>query len=182
MQAPDTVSDNQNNKDIPYQYPTDTVSIPSGEYGIGNMEDGNRNREGEVNAPAQARAKPPKKKYGQFQNVLLTEEEYEKLVDHFGSQEVAATWISRLDEYIGSKGAKYKSHYITILNWERKDAETQHAAPTNYSQQLKFEQDQQARALLAASQKRREHNAQLGRDGRADNEAELALPPWWGTN
>lgn len=134
-------------------------------------------REGDI-APAQARAKPPKKKYGQFQNVLLTDEEYTKLVEHFGSQEIAATWIDRLDEYIGSKGAKYKSHYITILNWERKDAEAPHASASGYGQQLKFEQDQQARALLAASQ-RRNGNAQLIENGGTDNTAELALPPEW---
>jgi len=47
-------------------------------------------------------------------------------------------------------------------------------------QQLRLEQDQQARALLAASQRRREH-AQLIGDGRSDYEAESALPPGWGT-
>jgi hypothetical protein len=50
--------------------------------------------------------------------------------------------------------------------------------PTSYAQQLKLEQDQQARALLAASQ-RRENDAQLIGDGRTDNPSELAVPPEW---
>jgi hypothetical protein len=29
--------------------------------------------------------------------------------------------IERLNNYIGSSGKKYKSHYHTILNWSRND-------------------------------------------------------------
>lgn len=52
--------------------------------------------------------------------VLLTPEEYDKLVAQFGAQGVAER-IARLNDYIGSKGVKYKNHYYTILNWARKD-------------------------------------------------------------
>jgi len=31
--------------------------------------------------------------------------------------------ITKLNNYIGSKGKKYKSHYHTILNWSRRDIE-----------------------------------------------------------
>jgi len=59
-----------------------------------------------------------KEKYLDF--VLLTKEEYQKLIEKFGKSE-ADDRIDRLNTYIGSKGVKYKSHYYTILNWARKD-------------------------------------------------------------
>ncbi len=57
---------------------------------------------------------PVKKPYGEF--VLLTDVQYDKLMDRLG-QEEAVKVIKRLNNYIGSKGKKYKSHYHTILNW-----------------------------------------------------------------
>ena len=59
-----------------------------------------------------------KRKYGSFENVELTDEEYQKLKDKFSNYEEK---IENLSGYIASKGAKYKSHYATILNWSRKD-------------------------------------------------------------
>ena len=59
-----------------------------------------------------------KRKYGLFKNVELTDEEYQKLKDRFSDYEEK---IENLSSYIASKGAKYKSHYATILNWSRKD-------------------------------------------------------------
>lgn len=58
---------------------------------------------------------------GEFENVLLTEEELEKLKERFPYD-----WrdrIDRLSEYMNSKGKRYKSHYATILTWARKDAD-----------------------------------------------------------
>ena len=59
-----------------------------------------------------------KRKYGQFENVKLTDEEYQKLKDKFNDYE---SKIENLSSYIASKGDKYKSHYATILNWAKKD-------------------------------------------------------------
>ena len=56
-----------------------------------------------------------------FEFVFLDENEYEKLKEKFGNEK-ADELIQRLNDYIGSKGKKYKSHYHTILTWERKDA------------------------------------------------------------
>jgi hypothetical protein len=52
--------------------------------------------------------------------VLLTEKEHLALIDIFG-EITTNEYIQRLNDYIGSKGVKYKSHYHTILNWARKD-------------------------------------------------------------
>ena len=59
-----------------------------------------------------------KRKYGSFENIELTDEEYQKLKDRFSDYEEK---IENLSSYIASKGDKYKSHYATILNWSRKD-------------------------------------------------------------
>lgn len=52
--------------------------------------------------------------------VLLTPSEKKKLVEEFGETRTR-DYIQRLNDYIGSKGVSYKSHYHTILSWSRKD-------------------------------------------------------------
>ncbi|MEE1046974.1 MAG: replisome organizer, partial [Clostridia bacterium] len=49
---------------------------------------------------------PQKHKYGEYKNVLLTDEEYEKLQNEFPNDYEER--IERLSSYIASKGAKYK--------------------------------------------------------------------------
>ena len=71
-----------------------------------------------------------KEKYGNFSNVLLKNEEYEKLVIKYG-ESVTKKQIESLDMYIESKGAKYKSHYATILNWINKDSDKNPNASKN---------------------------------------------------
>ena len=62
--------------------------------------------------------KPEKHKYGEYKNVLLSDEEYEKLKAEYPDLPAR---IERLSEYIASKGATYKSHYATIRSWAHKD-------------------------------------------------------------
>ena len=60
-----------------------------------------------------------KRKYGEFENVLLTDGDYQKLQEEFGGE--AQEYIERLSAYMESKGKRYKNHYATILNWKRRD-------------------------------------------------------------
>lgn len=61
-----------------------------------------------------SKPKPTKHKYAP--EVLLTEEEYGKLVAEHG--EDGAKWmIQKLDDYKASRGTTYKSDYRAILNW-----------------------------------------------------------------
>lgn len=72
-----------------------------------------------IPASADAPAKPARHKYGQYENVLLSDEDMTKLKNEF-----PVDWeqrIERLSEYIASKGAKYKNHLATIRSWARKD-------------------------------------------------------------
>lgn len=73
-----------------------------------------------VSSNKSKKAKPKKHKYGEFENVLLTDEEIEKLKAEYQD------WQQKIDNlslYIGSTGKSYKSHYLTILKWARKDAD-----------------------------------------------------------
>ena len=63
--------------------------------------------------------------HGFFTNVLLTDDELQKLAEEIPNYE---EYIEKLSQYIESKGKKYKSHYATILMWHRKDREKQPAA------------------------------------------------------
>ncbi len=59
-------------------------------------------------------------KYGEFENVKLSHDEYKKLISKY-SQVKTNDYIERLSGHIESKGKRYKSHYATILNWIRRD-------------------------------------------------------------
>ena len=72
-------------------------------------------------------SKPPRHKYGLYNNVLLSDEDMEKLKVEFPADYEER--IDRLSEYIKSKGAKYKDHLATIRSWARRDREKQTAQP-----------------------------------------------------
>lgn len=65
---------------------------------------------------------PTRHRYGEYENVLLTDDELGKLKNEFPDD-----WqerIERLSGYIASSGKKYKSHLATIRNWARKEKPT----------------------------------------------------------
>ncbi len=58
--------------------------------------------------------KKTKHKYGEYQNVLLTDDEYLTLKNEYHNCDEL---IKYLDEYIEMKGYKAKSHYLAIRKW-----------------------------------------------------------------
>ena len=56
----------------------------------------------------------PKKAYGEFKNVLLSDDEYNLLIEQFGNPEQL---IKRLDEYKEQSGKRYNSDYMAIKKW-----------------------------------------------------------------
>ena len=72
-----------------------------------------------ISKPSKAK-KPTKHKYGEYQNVLLTDDELAKLKEEFFDWKER---IERLSSYIASTGKSYKNHLATIRNWARKDQE-----------------------------------------------------------
>ena len=61
---------------------------------------------------------------GEYKHVLLTDKQYDSLKDKVDDREY---WIKTLDEGIELKGYSYKSHYLAILKWFKKDG----AKPTS---------------------------------------------------
>ena len=57
--------------------------------------------------------------YGEFKNVLLKKEEYQKLVEKITERNTNLL-IEELSTYLESKGVRYRSHYATLLNWARR--------------------------------------------------------------
>lgn len=91
---------------------------------------------GDISASDEAKQstkKPIKHKYGEYNNVLLTDDELSKLKTEYSDYEER---IEILSSYVESTGKKYKNHYATIRNWARKDAEVK---PT-YQKQTKAEE------------------------------------------
>lgn len=63
--------------------------------------------------------KKPKHKYGEYKNVLLSDEDLDKLKNEFPND-----WeerIERLSDYVASTGKVYKNHLATIRTWAKKD-------------------------------------------------------------
>jgi hypothetical protein len=67
--------------------------------------------------------------FGEFQNVSLTFDEYNKLVEKFG-EEGTKDRIENISSGIKSKGYKYKDHYAAIINWDRRDQKSGKNNPT----------------------------------------------------
>ena len=63
-----------------------------------------------------ATKKPTKHKYGEYEHVRLTQEEYTKLEAEYGTR-LTKEAVTFLDEYIEMKGYKAKSHYLAIRKW-----------------------------------------------------------------
>jgi len=103
---------------------------------------------GDENKPASP-LKPKKETYGEMNNVSLFEEELEKLKNKFTDYEER---INNLSLYISSKGDKYKSHYATILSWDRKDKKENNAImqPRNKKEVHDETRERFARELLEA--------------------------------
>jgi hypothetical protein len=66
--------------------------------------------------------------------VFLSDEEHKKLIEKFG-EPLTSSLIEDLNIGIGSKGYKYKSHYHTILSWQRKN-EKEKPQKENTAQQV----------------------------------------------
>ncbi|EGP5696328.1 helix-turn-helix domain-containing protein [Enterococcus faecium] len=66
-----------------------------------------------------SKAKPIRHKYGEYKNVLLSDEQMEKLKTEFPNDYQER--IERLSEYCESSGKTYKNYLATIRSWARKE-------------------------------------------------------------
>ncbi|HFJ5520079.1 TPA: phage replisome organizer N-terminal domain-containing protein [Enterococcus faecium] len=72
-----------------------------------------------VTPPKKSKAKPIRHKYGEYKNVLLSDEQMEKLKIEFPNDYQER--IERLSEYCESSGKTYKNYLATIRSWARKE-------------------------------------------------------------
>ena len=101
----------------------------------------NKNNENDFNNSDNK--KPTRHKYGTYKNVLLTDEDMEKLKSEFPDD-----WqnrIERLSDYIASSGKTYKNHLATIRVWAKKDKERE--ALKNGSENGKWCMDKESISL-----------------------------------
>ena len=88
---------------------------------------------------APASPPPPKEvrhRYGEYNNVLLSDTDMEKLKAELpGSYQ---DYIERLSSYMAAKGTGYKNHLATIRNWARKDAEKQPQQPEKKEKEYRY--------------------------------------------
>lgn len=99
-------------------------------------------------ATQKPKVKAIRHKYGEYQNVLLTDEDYAKLQAEFPTE--YESLIERLSAYMASTGRAYKNHLATMRNWAWRDLEKGTArsspipqareAPPVYRQQTKAEE------------------------------------------
>ena len=90
--------------------------------------------EGSVGETVPPPPPPPKltrHKYGLYENVLLTDEDYRKLQEEFPHD--YSDRIERLSEYMASTGKPYKNHLATIRKWAKNDKPQTQAKPAKSS-------------------------------------------------
>lgn len=128
------IKDNNSYTEKVPETPMATTWQPSGnhlepQYSIGkdsvvkySLGESNISGSCEPKQPAPKKTDPVKHSCGEYNNVLLTDEELENLKAEFSDYQDK---IENLSFYIASSGKYYESHYVTIRNWARKDAEKQ---------------------------------------------------------
>ena len=79
----------------------------------------NNNSDKKGSNPIKTGKAEKKNKYGEFNNVLLTEQELEKLKEKYPHDYLQR--IERVSGYVASTGKAYKSHYATIISWARNE-------------------------------------------------------------
>ena len=108
----------------------------------------------QVDVSTSTDSKPLKNKYGQFQNVLLSDDEFEKWSTHDNAEGL----LDELSCFLASSGKKYKSHYATLLNWERRrKAEEAPKKKFKTMEDISRENYEKSLAMLEEMESRRKH-------------------------
>ncbi len=69
--------------------------------------------------------KNAKHKYGEYQHVLLTDKQYQKLIEDFGEKRTL-NGIKKVDEYCEQYGKRYSNYNLTLRKWgiEKEDSKS----------------------------------------------------------
>jgi len=102
----------------PNKNQTETKTEPNVNVNVNVNDNDNDN---DLKKEKNKKKKEPKKPFGEFGNVMLTDAEYIKIQERFPLDYDER--IEKLSAYIASTGKKYKDHRATIMNWARRDEE-----------------------------------------------------------
>lgn len=93
-------------------------NLPLENQGVENRPQLNTNQSmtNELSIKNNKKEKEPKLTFGEYKQVKLTDDEYQKLNNDYGLI-MTEKLITYLDEYIEEKGYKSKSHYLAIKRW-----------------------------------------------------------------
>lgn len=124
--------------------------------------DGERESEGRPSAPSSS----SRHHYGQYRNVLLSDQDLEKL-----KKEFPFDWqerIDRVDAYVQMHGKPYKDYLATIRAWARKDQERApetkaRTGPLNNFSETGYQNDDYARILEENRRRLEERVANIGK-------------------
>lgn len=100
------------------QYPIDE-KVKDNNTSINNTFNNTKEYIRELPPSKKSKATPTRHKYGEYKNVLLSDEQMEKLKTEFPNDYQER--IERLSEYCASTGKTYKNCLATIRNWAKKD-------------------------------------------------------------
>lgn len=103
---------------------------------------------GSIGEDKKTSSSPSRHRYGEYQNVLLSDQDIEKLKAELPDE--YESYIERLSSYMASSGKSYKNHLATIRNWARRDKEKSppKTKKETEAERLRREQDEQMLALL----------------------------------
>lgn len=96
--------------------------------GSQNGNQGNKNinkNKGKKDSGADKPPPPPTQnavchKHGEYKHVLLTDEQYNKLLSDYG-EKLLSEYIRKVDEYCQQHGKSYSDWNLTVRNWMRRD-------------------------------------------------------------
>lgn len=72
----------------------------------------------------------PKHKYGQYKHVLLTDKQYDKLLEDFGGYDLEK-WIRKVDEYVQMNKKTYSDYNLVIRNWANREKKNKYKSKAN---------------------------------------------------
>lgn len=95
-------------------------------------EDEDDNEDEFIKRESVGKRKPERHKYGMYQNVLLSDEQMEKLQAEIPDY---STYIEEVSEYVAKTGKGYKDYLAAIRSWHRKDQQQgkTRAAPNRFN-------------------------------------------------
>lgn len=87
---------------------------------VNESKENNSEPDGSASSPSTK--KPVRHKYGEYKHVMLTDEQYSKLIADFGEVKTA-DYIRQCDEYCEQHSKHYSNYNLTIRKWIKQDEE-----------------------------------------------------------